>query len=576
MRAVALLWTCLWAAGVVCAFKVTTLRALRAGRGIIPSERRSLGDLRGNLPLYSTTASIASDDSNTHRKEHWVQSLSNFAEKVQDKYLSIFYSKDAGEAKLHKKLDREFVGVAMPAFFSLAADPLASFVDGCYVGRLSVNEQAGMGMAINTQYTVAKVYNDPLIKTSTSLVAGREGKELSDSVSSAILTAVIIGFVQMFCFLVLTEPTLSLMGYARFSPMRSAAARYLKWRALGSPAATVLLVSVGIFRGRGDTITPLKCTLIGNIVNILLDPVLIFNCGMGCAGAGAATAFSQWCAIFPLLYLLNKSIPIKFTGWNQLKEATRSYAVAGSLVTLRTLSKIAAYAYTAKVATNLGPVLAAAYFLTFNFGFLISQFCEAISISAQALLARDIPFVTPRKKSAARHVIWRALQTGVLVSSGLCWVCANNLDFILNSMTATPEVRVAAMAVMPMVLLTQVLKGFAYSTGGIVLGGLDWQTSATGMTISAIVTVTVVELFRLTKAFGGVTVWNIWIALAMFFATQVCHALLRVFSGNGPWSGLYLLGGRFKNWKGFFNRNNMGKGRTYWPPLSPAKYNNQR
>ena len=262
--------------------------------------------------------------------------------------------------------------------------------------------------------------------------------------------------------------------------------------------------------------------------------------GMGCAGAGAATAFSQWCTIFPLLYLLNKSIPIRFTGLEQLKEASRQYAVAGSLVTLRTLSKIGAYAYTAKVATNLGPVLAAAYFLTFNFGFLISQFCEAISISAQALLARDVPFITPKKKSAARHVIWRALQFGVLVSSGLCWVCSNNLNFILNSMTATPEVRVAAMAVMPMVLLTQVLKGFAYSTGGIVLGGLDWQTSATGMTISAFVTVAVIELLRLTGAFGGVTLWNIWVALAMFFATQVGHALLRVFSSDGPWAGLLL------------------------------------
>ena len=87
------------------------------------------------------------------------------------------------------------------------------------------------------------MYNDPLIKTSTSLVAGRSGKELSDSVSSAILTAVLIGFLQMFCFLVLTEPTLSLMGYASSSPMRIPAAKYLKWRALGSPAATVLLVS---------------------------------------------------------------------------------------------------------------------------------------------------------------------------------------------------------------------------------------------------------------------------------------------------------------------------------------------
>ena len=253
----------------------------------------------------------------------------------------------------------------------------------------------------------------------------------------------------------------------------------------------------------------------------------------------------QWCTIFPLLYLLNTSIPIKFTGLSQLKEALRSYAVAGSLVTVRTLSKIGAYAYTAKMATHLGAVPAAAYFLTFNFGFLISQFCEAISIAAQALLARDIPFNTPEKKSTAKHVIWRALQSGVLVSSGLSLVCHKNIDFLLNRMTATPEVRAASLAVMPMVLLTQVLKGFAYSTGGIILGGLDWQTSAEGMTISAIITVVILEILSRSGFMGGLTVWNIWIALAAFFLTQVIHALVRMFSGTGPWQGLYLFKGIF-------------------------------
>ena len=65
---------------------------------------------------------------------------------------------------LKGKLDKEFVGVALPAFVSLAADPLASIVDAIYVGRLGANEQAGMGIAISAQYSVAKLYNDPLLK----------------------------------------------------------------------------------------------------------------------------------------------------------------------------------------------------------------------------------------------------------------------------------------------------------------------------------------------------------------------------------------------------------------------------
>jgi putative MATE family efflux protein len=158
-----------------------------------------------------------------------------------------------------------------------------------------------MGIAISAQYSIAKLYNDPLIKTSTSLVAGKKGKALSASVSTAILTAIVIGVMQCLVFLLFSEQIISIMGVPLLSPMRSPALRYLKWRAAGTPAATVLLVSIGIFRGRGDTKTPLFCTALGNLINIVLDPILIFGCNMGCAGAGCATAISQWVTIFPLV-----------------------------------------------------------------------------------------------------------------------------------------------------------------------------------------------------------------------------------------------------------------------------------
>ena len=181
--------------------------------------------------------------------------------------------------ELHKGLDREFAQVALPAFVSLAADPLASLVDAMYVGRLGAVEQAGMGIAISAQFSVAKLYNDPLLKTSTSLVAGKKGEELSASVATAILTAIIIGTMQCLLFLLASGPIMRVMGVGPLSEMRDPALKYLRWRALGVPAATVLIVSNGIFRGRGDTKTPLYCTTLGNLVNIILDPILIFKFG---------------------------------------------------------------------------------------------------------------------------------------------------------------------------------------------------------------------------------------------------------------------------------------------------------
>ena len=425
---------------------------------------------------------------------------------------------------MRNRLDREFLGVALPAFVALAADPLASIVDAMYVGRCGAIDQAGMGIAISAQYSVAKLYNDPLLKTSTSLVAGKSGDELSASVATAIVTAIFIGTLQSLGFLFFGGTILSIMGVPQSSEMRKPALSYLVWRAAGVPAATIGLVSNGIFRGRGDTKTPLYCTVAGNLVNIILDPILIFNCGMGCAGAGAATAISQWVSAIPLLYQLNKAIPFNILGREKgfFKSAISAYSKAGGLIFLRTIAKISAYTVTSSAAARLGTIPMAAYSLTFNLGFATSQLCESISIAAQALIARSIPLDSNRKKAATAHIITRAIQGGILVSAGLGIFTIFNQNGVLSSMTTSSEVRTAASRVMPVVLATQIFKGLSYSTGGILLGGLDWSFSTLGMCIASTVCVGVVSCFPSS-------LWNIWVALAAFMGTQVIFILLFYF-----------------------------------------------
>lgn len=373
-----------------------------------------------------------------------------------------------------------------------------------------------MGIATSAQYSVAKLYNDPLLKTSTSLVAGKSGDELSASVATAISSAILIGTLQCLVFVLFSRQIMHGMGVSSTAEMLKPSLSYLQWRAFGIPASTVLLVSNGIFRGRGDTKTPLYCTFAGNIANILLDPVLIFGFNMGCGGAGAATAISQWITAIPLLYSLHRSIPFNiFAKDNQfLTSALTSYFKAGGLILIRTIAKISAYTVTASAAARLGTVPMAAYSLTFNLGFATSQLCESISVATQALLARDMPLDTSKKRISAAHIIRRSLLAGVLVSSALTVSTRLNQGAVISKLTKTPEVFSAAMSIMPVVLATQVLKGLAYSTGGILLGGLDWGWSTVSMIAASVVCTGLIFVLPLS-------LWNIWVALAAFMGTQV-------------------------------------------------------
>jgi len=126
------------------------------------------------------------------------------------------------------------------------------------------------GVAISAQYSVSKLYNDPLLRTSISLVASGAGRaqasgaaeadrldQLSKAVTCALLLAAIIGAVQALVYTVACAPIIRTMGVATTSEMYLPAVTYLQIKALGTPGATMWLVVNGIFRGLGDTATPL-------------------------------------------------------------------------------------------------------------------------------------------------------------------------------------------------------------------------------------------------------------------------------------------------------------------------------
>ena len=435
--------------------------------------------------------------------------------------------------EVRRGLDREFLNISIPAFVGLTTEPLLSFVEGVLVARLGAAEQAGMGISSFAQYSVAKLYNDPLLKTTTSLVAGKSGLELSASVSSAIITAIVIGFSQAIIYILFAGQILKIMRVSTLSDMYLPAYHYLRWRALGVPASTVFLVANGIFRGRGDTKTPLMYTSLGTFLNLSLDFFLMFTCKMGLSGAGLAFAFSQWLTVIPLLFLLNKSIPFRLVGLEKgfFKFAMASYLRAGSLILLRTIAKISTYTIASSSAASLGTIAMAAYSLTFSLGFTAAQLLESLAIAAQALLARDMPLDSERRRVSARHVIWRSLQSGLLVSLGLTAFTVINLPSIMQQMTKSPDVRVAALQVIPIVLLTQIFKGVSSSTGGVLLGGLDWTWSTVGMITSSILSILAVTILPKTLT-------NLWLSLAIFTSVQVVTALGRIYSNTGPWKGV--------------------------------------
>lgn len=85
---------------------------------------------------------------------------------------------------------------------------------------------------------------------------------------------------------------------------------YMRWIFTGFPLLFVFFVYQGISTGLGDTVGPMQVNLISVVVNVVLDPVLIFGIGpfpeMGVVGAAVATVFSRALASFIGMHRLFK------------------------------------------------------------------------------------------------------------------------------------------------------------------------------------------------------------------------------------------------------------------------------
>lgn len=450
-------------------------------------------------------------------------------------------------------LTREFFSIGIPAFIQLAAEPLAALVDTAYLGRLGPEVLGGAGVAISAQYAVSKLYNDPLLRTSISLVASQDGrargktagedqeKQLSVAVSSALLLAFVVGTVQLVIYTLLAKSITQWMGLTSASPMWESAVSYLRVRALGTPAATLWLVTNGIFRGLGDTKTPLAYSIFFSGLNAILDPIFIFTLHFGASGAAAGTALAQYAALVPLMFALNRKVKIDVFGQlNELGSALKAYIKAGGYILFRTLGKVLAYAVCARQAALLGPVAAAAYNLTFQLGFATTQICEAVAVAVQTLLARELADTTthsnPVRAKIVRHLINTSMLIGGGVASLLSLTTFLQKDSVLRGLTSNEAVRSASAVIFPAVLVTQVCKGLAYPTNGIIMGGLDWLFTMIAMWAANIVCVGMVKWFSM----GGnmASLEQIWWALAAFMATQVVTSIVRYQSKTGVWKVL--------------------------------------
>ena len=202
-----------------------------------------------------------------------------------------------------ERMGRERIGklifsMAGPAMISMLINALYNIVDSIFVGRYSTDAFTAVSLVFPLQQLVIAVGVGTAVGVN-SLIARRLGarmhEEAEDAARHGIVLSVLGGIVFMLLGLFFSRPFLS-----AFTTNPAVLEQAVDYSRIAVGASIFVMISImceKIQQATGNMVIPMIQGLVGTIINIILDPIMIFGLlgcpEMGVRGAALATVIGQ-------------------------------------------------------------------------------------------------------------------------------------------------------------------------------------------------------------------------------------------------------------------------------------------
>ncbi len=363
--------------------------------------------------------------------------------------------------------------LAIPAILAGIAEPLIGLADTAIVGHLGATELAAVG--IGSGLFLFFIWTLSSMKSAiSSIVAQYFGKEDLDSVKTLVPQGIGFALLVGIMLIVGTVPTSSFVlefFYQAKGSLLNMSEDYYSIRAFGYPFTLATFTIFGVFRGCQNTLWAMKISIIGGLVNIVLDYVFVYGIfipePLGIEGAAYATLVAQVLMFVLSMYILITRYSHTYMPSLKLNPELRTMLVMFVNLFLRTIFLNVAYSLAIRLSTQYGEDQIAAHTIAMNIWLFSAFFIDGYANAGNAIAGR---LIGQGNNEELYRVGIQIAKISTLIGGLLGLFYLALYPWIGNAFTSEAGVLTMFKSIFYFVIISQPINGIAFALDGIFKG----------------------------------------------------------------------------------------------------------
>ncbi len=227
---------------------------------------------------------------------------------------------------------RLIIGLGIPTTLSMMVTSLYNLADTYFVSLIGDDAITAAASNLLALMSIIQAIGFTFGMGSGAIISrllGKREREEADKVfSSSLFISCVCGVLILLLGFIFFEPMLRVLG-SKAEDVLAYSKQYAIFVLLGAPIMCMSFVLNNVLRAEGKAVLSMIGLVVGAVINVGLDPILIFAADMGITGAAVATLTSQIISFSILLFMfLSGKTIVRF----RLRSISRKFATYGEVI----------------------------------------------------------------------------------------------------------------------------------------------------------------------------------------------------------------------------------------------------